>query len=210
MYTAHFPRLHPSDFRVKSLDGVADDWPIDYDTLAPFFEENDRMMGVSGLAGDPAVPPRNPPMPPLPLGRSGAMLRQGDEPARLALVAVRHHGRDDRLRGPRALHQSRPLHAGLRAGREGEHRHHLLAAWRSAPASSCARIAGCARSPPTSTAWPSGVVYYDADGNEQFQAGACRRARLQRRRHAAAAAELGLGQVSRTGSPIRAGWSART
>ncbi|HWF44696.1 MAG TPA: hypothetical protein VG537_08640, partial [Candidatus Kapabacteria bacterium] len=30
MYTAHFPRMHPSDFRVKSLDGVADDWPVDY------------------------------------------------------------------------------------------------------------------------------------------------------------------------------------
>src|ERR1700730_14811842 len=44
MYTAHFPRLHPSDFKVKTLDGVAEDWPIDYDTLAPFFEENDRMM----------------------------------------------------------------------------------------------------------------------------------------------------------------------
>ena len=57
MYTAHFPRLHPSDFRVSTLDGVADDWPIDYDTLAPFFDENDRMMGVSGLAGDPGVPP---------------------------------------------------------------------------------------------------------------------------------------------------------
>src|SRR5215218_7380808 len=61
MYTAHFPRLHPSDFRVRMLDGVAEDWPIDYDTLIPFFEQNDRMMGVSGLAGDPGVPPRNPP-----------------------------------------------------------------------------------------------------------------------------------------------------
>ena len=30
------------------------------------------MMGVSGLAGDPAFPPTEPPMPPLPLGRSGA------------------------------------------------------------------------------------------------------------------------------------------
>src|SRR5207248_2639407 len=54
MYTAHFPRLHPSDFKVKTLDGVADDWPIDYGTLVPFFAENDRMMGVSGLSGDPA------------------------------------------------------------------------------------------------------------------------------------------------------------
>ena len=24
LYTAHFPRLHPSDFRVRTLDGVAD------------------------------------------------------------------------------------------------------------------------------------------------------------------------------------------
>ena len=56
MYTAHWPRLHPSDFKVKTLDGVADDWPIDYDALAPFFEENDRMMGVSGLSGDPRSP----------------------------------------------------------------------------------------------------------------------------------------------------------
>jgi choline dehydrogenase-like flavoprotein len=71
MYTAHFPRMHPSDFRVRSLDGVADDWPVDYATLEPFFAENDRMMGVSGLAGDPGVPPRQPPMPPLPLGRTG-------------------------------------------------------------------------------------------------------------------------------------------
>jgi choline dehydrogenase-like flavoprotein len=71
MYTAHFPRLHPSDFKVRTLDGVADDWPIDYATLEPFFAENDRMMGVSGLAGDPAYPPKQPPMPPLPLGKSG-------------------------------------------------------------------------------------------------------------------------------------------
>ena len=71
IYTAHFPRMHPSDFRVKTLDGVADDWPIDYWTLEPFFDENDRMMGVSGLAGDPGFPPHEPPMPPMPLGKTG-------------------------------------------------------------------------------------------------------------------------------------------
>lgn len=76
MYTAHWPRLHPSDFRVRSLDGVADDWPIDYWTLEKFYEENDRMMGVSGLAGDPGVPPRHPPMPPIPLGRTGTLYGQ--------------------------------------------------------------------------------------------------------------------------------------
>lgn len=74
MYTAHFPRLHPSDFRVRSLDGVADDWPIDYATLEPYFAVNDRMTGVAGLAGDPAYPAHEPPMPPLPLGKSGAKI----------------------------------------------------------------------------------------------------------------------------------------
>ena len=57
LYNGHFPRFHPSDFRVKTLDGVADDWPIDYATLAPFYAQNDQMMGIAGLAGDPANPP---------------------------------------------------------------------------------------------------------------------------------------------------------
>ncbi|MFX5817362.1 hypothetical protein ABTE26_20915, partial [Acinetobacter baumannii] len=71
IFTAHWPRLHPSDFKVRSLDGVADDWPIDYWTLEPFFEANDRMMGSSGITGDPGGPIRHPPMPPIPLGRTG-------------------------------------------------------------------------------------------------------------------------------------------
>ncbi len=75
LFAGHFPRLKPSDFRVKTLDGVADDWPIDYETLEPFFAVNDRMMGVSGLPGDTAYPPdRNNQMPPVPLGRSGEAL----------------------------------------------------------------------------------------------------------------------------------------
>lgn len=71
LYAGHFPRMHPSDFRVRSLDGVADDWPIDYKTLEPYFAVNDRMMGVSSLAGDPAYPDKEAVMPPLPLGRTG-------------------------------------------------------------------------------------------------------------------------------------------
>jgi choline dehydrogenase-like flavoprotein len=77
LYAGHFPRFHPSDFRVRSLDGVADDWPIDYWTLSPFYDENDRMMGVSGLAGDPAYPPKPAVMRPLPLGRTGQTLGRG-------------------------------------------------------------------------------------------------------------------------------------
>lgn len=77
LYAAHFPRLHPSDFRVKSLDGIADDWPIDYATLAPWYDLNARMMGVAGLAGDPAYPPKQLPLPPVPLGILGETLAEG-------------------------------------------------------------------------------------------------------------------------------------
>ena len=34
------------------------------------------MTGVSGLAGDPAYPVHEPPMPPLPLGKSGTKIAQ--------------------------------------------------------------------------------------------------------------------------------------
>ncbi len=72
MYTAHWPRLHPSDFRTKTLDGVGEDWPISYAQLTPYYDLNDRMTGVSGLEGDPAYPPgKRPQMRPPALGRSG-------------------------------------------------------------------------------------------------------------------------------------------
>ena len=72
---AHFPRLRPSDFRVRSLDGVADDWPLRYADLERYYDENDRIMGVAGLAGDPGNPPRrHRPMPPLPLGRGAEVM----------------------------------------------------------------------------------------------------------------------------------------
>jgi choline dehydrogenase-like flavoprotein len=99
-WTAHFPRMHPSDFRVASLDGVADDWPISYWDLEPYFEQNDRMTGVAGLAGDPGVPPRNPPMPPIPLGRSGTRYAQAMNklgwhwwPSDVALATTDYDGR---------------------------------------------------------------------------------------------------------------------
>jgi choline dehydrogenase-like flavoprotein len=77
LYAAHFPRLHPSDFRVRSLDGVGDDWPLDYETLAPWYDLNARMMGVAGLANDPAYPDKQVPLPPVPLGKLGETLAHG-------------------------------------------------------------------------------------------------------------------------------------
>lgn len=77
-WSAHFPRFHPSDFRVKSLDGVADDWPITYKQLEPYFDINDHMMGVAGLVGDPAYPMKSARQtPPIPLGKTGQVMASG-------------------------------------------------------------------------------------------------------------------------------------
>ena len=77
---SHFPRFHPSDFRVKSLDGVADDWPLTYEELEPFYDLNDRRIGVSGLKGDPAYPEKpDRPCPPLSIRPSGHTMARGFE-----------------------------------------------------------------------------------------------------------------------------------
>jgi choline dehydrogenase-like flavoprotein len=73
VYNAVFPRLLPTDFRVRSLDGVADDWPVSYEELLPYYRESERQFAVSGLVGDPAYPDEDHdlPLPPLPLGNHG-------------------------------------------------------------------------------------------------------------------------------------------
>ncbi len=75
LYNAQWPRMSPADFAVRSLDGVAEDWPLRYGDLLPYYEQTDREIGVSGLAGNPMFPPgADPPLPPLPIGRAGLLL----------------------------------------------------------------------------------------------------------------------------------------
>jgi choline dehydrogenase-like flavoprotein len=100
-WSAHLPRFHPSDFRVKSLDGVAEDWPITYDQLEPFFDLNDQMIGVAGMTGDTAYPPKSPRQtPPIPLGKLGNTIVKGfDElgwhwwPSDSAILTKEYDGR---------------------------------------------------------------------------------------------------------------------
>lgn len=78
LYAAHWQRFMPSDFRVRTLDGVAEDWPFTYEDLEPFYDQMDVEMGVSGLAGDPAYPPQKEyPLPPLPIGKIGMKAAEG-------------------------------------------------------------------------------------------------------------------------------------
>jgi choline dehydrogenase-like flavoprotein len=69
MYNGIF---HPSDFRARTLDGVAEDWPISFEDLKPYYQMGLRERGVSGVEGDPANPPLGPyPTPQLPIGLTG-------------------------------------------------------------------------------------------------------------------------------------------
>jgi len=99
---AHFPRFHPSDFKVKTLEGVADDWPVTYEELEPYYDENDGMMGISGLRGDPAYPEKpERPCPPLSIKASGRLIAKALDKlgwhwwaSDTAVSSVSHQGRD--------------------------------------------------------------------------------------------------------------------
>jgi choline dehydrogenase-like flavoprotein len=68
----------PSDFRLKSLYGIADDWPVEYSDLEPYYSLVDETIGVSGTAGDPAFPGVvAPPLPQAPIGRAGRKMAEG-------------------------------------------------------------------------------------------------------------------------------------
>lgn len=47
-FTSVFYRLHESDFKVRSTDGVAEDWPISYQDLEPFYSKIENDIKVSG------------------------------------------------------------------------------------------------------------------------------------------------------------------
>jgi choline dehydrogenase-like flavoprotein len=101
LYSAVWPRLLPSDFRTASEHGIADDWPLSYTELQPYYEEADRQFGVSGLGGNPVYPPgADPPLPPLPIGRAGLALARAHArlgwhwwPEYNAILSAEHAGR---------------------------------------------------------------------------------------------------------------------
>jgi choline dehydrogenase-like flavoprotein len=168
LYAGHFPRLHPSDFRVRSLDGVADDWPIDYATLEPYFALNDRMMGISGLAGDPAYPPKDAVMPPVPLGRTGerigrAMNQLGWHwwPSDTAMATQEYEGRAPCINLGHCI-------AGCAQGAKASTD---ITYWPAAIRQRVELRTRCRVREITvnEAGMATGAIYYDADGHEQFQ-----------------------------------------
>ena len=168
LYSAHFPRFHPSDFKVKTLDGVADDWPIDYETLWPYYAENDRMIGVSGLAGDPAYPPKTPTCPPVPLGEMGNIMARGFNqmgwhwwPSDTAIITEDYEGREGCV-------NLGPCNTGCSQGAKSSAD---VTYWPLALRKGVELKTNCRVREVTvnDDGMATGVIYYDADGNECVQ-----------------------------------------
>ena len=100
IYTATWPRYRPSDFRKGTEHGLAPDWPISYEDLAPYFEMADEACGVrlAGRSGDAVSRPV--PDPAGPRGAMGEVVARGFDklgwhwwPMPCAILAEGYDGR---------------------------------------------------------------------------------------------------------------------
>lgn len=58
------PRFMPNDFRMKSVYGVGEDWPVQYDDLEPYYTEVEEIMSISGPSETPFPKKSTYPQPP--------------------------------------------------------------------------------------------------------------------------------------------------
>ena len=75
-YAGYAPRFHPSDFQTHTLDGVGQDWPLEYQDLRPYYERIEEELPVAGDDwpwGDPHKYPHRP----HPVGGNGELFLRG-------------------------------------------------------------------------------------------------------------------------------------
>jgi choline dehydrogenase-like flavoprotein len=86
------PRLHPSDFELRTRYGVAADWPVSYETLEPFLVEAEYLMEVAGGGSEAFLPRSRPyPFPPHVPTRAERQLMEHD-PSWVAMPTARSNG----------------------------------------------------------------------------------------------------------------------
>jgi choline dehydrogenase-like flavoprotein len=169
LYNGSWPRMLPSDFRVRTTDGIADDWPLTYADLAPYYARVEQEFAVSGLAGDPAYPETPEfPLPPLPLGKVGRVAARGMNERgwhwwlHPTAIASRPHGEQA------ACVRIGSCMAGCPRGAKGSTD---LTHWRDAIAHGARLVTGARVREVTLDARgrASGATYIDRDGAEHHQ-----------------------------------------
>ncbi|MCE2510951.1 MAG: GMC family oxidoreductase [Acidimicrobiia bacterium] len=168
-WAAMWQPLLASDFRVRTLDGVADDWPIGWSDLAEPYVQVARDMSVSGLGGDPALPELDTyPNPPIPIGKIGMAAARGMDrlgwhwwPGANA-IASRRHGSLQACQRRGTCMVGCPENAKATPS---------LTHWPSALAAGARLVSGArvAQVPLDERGRARGVVYLDRDGNEHLQ-----------------------------------------
>lgn len=63
------PRFMPSDFQIKTLYGIGQDWPISYNDLEPYYCEAEDIMGIAGPEHTPFPKSKKYPYPAHPLNK---------------------------------------------------------------------------------------------------------------------------------------------
>jgi choline dehydrogenase-like flavoprotein len=90
-YAGYAPRFHPSDFEVRSRDGVGADWPITYWDLKRHYEQVELELPVSGQNW-PWGDPHGYPFPPHPVSAAALAAWRGalklDIPMRVGPVGI--------------------------------------------------------------------------------------------------------------------------
>jgi choline dehydrogenase-like flavoprotein len=109
-------RMSDWDFKAASRDGFGDDWPISYADVAPYYDEVERFIGVSGSREDVEVLPDGDFLPPMPLTCGERMLKDVVDRmdrrvmiGRAAVLTRRHQGRAE-------CHYCGPCHRGCSTG----------------------------------------------------------------------------------------------
>ena len=163
------PRLHPSDFRTHSTDGVGVDWPISYDDLKPYYELMELELPVSGPAHFPWGDPHGYAFGPHPMGGVGDALIRGCTSLGIGVsaggpVAILEGSRADR---PHCIYRGFCIQ-GCKVGAKAST---LITHVPDAIKSGAEIRANCmvARIDMGKDRRVRGVTYFDPDGRERFQ-----------------------------------------
>ena len=77
-YQGEAHRFPAHAFQMRTERGIAADWPIDYEDLAPYYDRVERLLDVAGTARNPFKPARGPyPHPAHPLSRASQQVGEG-------------------------------------------------------------------------------------------------------------------------------------
>jgi choline dehydrogenase-like flavoprotein len=93
-------RMAPVDFKVRSHDGMGDDWPMSYEDLAPYYDKVESYIGVFGTKENIPSAPDGIFLPPPKPRCTETIIKQACDklsilcvPSRLAILTQAHNGR---------------------------------------------------------------------------------------------------------------------